>query len=268
MRATAAALTEEILPGGTTNTGLVTRLGDTVRRPRRPTSGSTKALLDHLERVGFDGAPRYLGVDEKGREILTYIPGESMIEPHPPLALTDAALISVAKLLRRYHEAAATFDPTGYPWPHPIPGHFRTALVSHNDPNLDNIIFREGQAVALIDFDLASPGSTAWDLACTARLWVPMRELSDAPPAVRDRIFDRLAIFADAYGASLQQREGLVDAVAECHRWCYSIVQHAVAEGHERFSFLWRRGGRLRAERTSRWLTARVPQMRESLGLR
>ena len=59
---------EEILPGGLTNEGRVTRVGSTVRRPRRPTSTASWALLDHLERVGFDGAPRFLGVDRGGRE--------------------------------------------------------------------------------------------------------------------------------------------------------------------------------------------------------
>ena len=268
MKTPAATVTEELLHGGMTNTGLVSRVGDTVRRPRRPTSDSTKALLDHLERAGFDGAPRYLGVDERGREILSYIPGQAMIAPHPTLALTDTALISVAQLLRRYHDAVAGFDPGAYTWPHPLPTRFRRGLISHNDPNLDNIIFRDGYAVALLDFDLASPGSAAWDLACTARLWVPLRERGDAPPAVRDRLLERLAIFADAYGASREQREGLIEAVAECHRWCYSIVQHAVASGHETFSLDWRRGGRLRAERTAHWLTTRAPEMRAALGLR
>ena len=62
---------EVVLPGGFTNAGRVTRVGDTVRRPRRPTSPSTWALLDHLERVGFDGAPRFLGLDDRGREMLS-----------------------------------------------------------------------------------------------------------------------------------------------------------------------------------------------------
>ena len=64
---------EVLLHGGITNAGLVSRVGDTVRRPWRPTSPATHALLDHLERVGFDGAPRFLGVDDRGREILSYI---------------------------------------------------------------------------------------------------------------------------------------------------------------------------------------------------
>ena len=83
---------EVLLSGGLTNAGLVTRVGDTVRRPWRPTSPSTWALFDHLERVGFDGAPRFLGIDERGREILSFIPGDAVVAPYQGWALTDAGI--------------------------------------------------------------------------------------------------------------------------------------------------------------------------------
>jgi hypothetical protein len=258
---------EVVLAGGTTNVGRVTRIGDTVRRPRRPTSEATEALLDHLEHVGFSGAPRYLGSDEHGREVLSYIPGEASIAPYPEWATTDAALVSVAKLLRGYHDAASSFDPSHYNWPHPLPEQFRQGLVSHNDPNLDNIVFDGDRAVALIDFDLASPGSAAWDLACAARLWVPLRDNRDAP-AGPDRSLTRLALFADAYGASKDQRVGLVEAIVECHRWCYEVVADAVAQGHPTFGPQWLNGDQARAERTHRRLLVSLPELRMALGLR
>jgi hypothetical protein len=257
---------EIVLAGGTTNAGRVTRIGNTVRRPRRPTSEATEALLDHLEQAGFDGAPRYLGSDERGREVLSYIPGEAPIVPHPAWAFTDATLVSVAKLLRRYHDAVSSFDASDRNWPHPIPERFRGGLVSHNDPNLDNVVFEGGRAVALIDFDLASPGSAAWDLACAARLWVPLRDQRDAPDGL-DRSLPRLALFADAYGADEDQRAGLVDAIVECQRWCYEVVADAVAQGHPTFGPQWMNGGEARAERTRRRLVDSLPEMRTALGL-
>jgi len=119
------------------------------------------ALLLHLEAVGFEGAPRFLGLDSRGREVLSYIPGTAIVEPYPDWALTDKALISVAELLRAYHDAASTFDPFPYSWAPAPPEGFVGDIVTHNDINLDNVVFRDARAVALIDFDLAGPGSRA-----------------------------------------------------------------------------------------------------------
>lgn len=267
MTASAAPARELPLLGGLTNAGLVTRVGDTVRRPLRPTSPATRALLDHLQRVGFAGAPRYLGVDDRGREVLSYIPGEAVLPPPPDWALTDEALVSVARLLREYHDAAAGFDPSGHRWPAAVPARFRGGLVSHNDPNLDNVIFAGGVATALIDFDLAGPGSAAWDLACSARLWAPLRHPDDCPEPLRDRSLERLAIFADAYGATRAQRREAVEALGPSHDWCYAVVRGAIAAGHRAFGAYWRDGGRLRARRTRRWLAEHGPQLRAALGV-
>ncbi len=263
------ALHEEILlHGGTTNAGLVTRVGDTVRRPQRPTSPATRALLDHLERVGFEGAPRYLGVDDRGREVLSYIPGRAAITPYPEWALADEALASVARLMRDYHDAVASFHSEALHWPPMVPPQFRRpGLISHNDPNLDNVIFDGGRAVALIDFDLAGPGSAPWDLACAARLWAPLRQRPDAPAAVRDRALARLALFADAYGADEAQRLAMVDAMVACHDWCYAIVRDAVAAGHRAFGLYWAQGGGPRTLRTRRWLQTHAPELRSALGV-
>lgn len=258
---------EVLLHGGLTNAGLVTRVGDTVRRPLRSTTPSTRALLDHLERVGFEGAPRFLGIDDEGREVLSYIPGQAAIAPYADWALTDDALISVGQLLRAYHDAVASFDPSTYDWPPQVPTQFRGGLVSHNDPNLDNVIFEDGRAVGLIDFDLAGPGSAAWDLACCARLWAPLRAAGDTPARARHRSLARLALFAEAYGASKEQRVGLVEALVQCHDWCYTIVRDAVHSGHQAFGLYWHGGGAACAERTRRWLATRGPEMRIALGV-
>jgi hypothetical protein len=253
------------LHGGFTNAGLVTRVGNTVRRPQRSTSAATHALLEHLGRVGFDGAPRFLGVDERGREVLSYIPGQAVIPPYPAWALTDDALVSVAQLLRRYHDAVATFDPHRHAWPQPVPAEFRGDIISHNDPNLDNVIFRGGRAVALIDFDLASPGSAVWDVACAARLWAPLRDEVDAPHELRGLALARLRTFVDAYGLPRGERERVVDAMVAAHEWCYDIVRAAVANGHSTFERIWHDGGCRRAERTVTWLATHGAHMRDAL---
>jgi hypothetical protein len=260
-------VSEVLLRGGFTNAGQVTRVGDTVRRPWRPTSPATKALLEHLERVGFDGAPRFLGVDDQGREVLSFIAGQAAVEPVPRWALTDEALRSVAELLRRYHDAVSSFDATRHTWPAAVPAAFRGGIVSHNDPNLDNVVFVAGRAVALIDFDLASPACAAWDVACAARLWAPLRDEQDVPQCLHGRTLARLRVFVDAYSMPRRDRDRVVDAMVHAHDWCYGVVRTAVAAGHEAFGQMWHQGGATQANRTRRWLAAHGDEMRAVLSV-
>jgi hypothetical protein len=96
---------------------------------------------------------------------------------------------------------------------------------------------------------------------------VPLREPSDAPVGLRHRTWERLELFVESYGATGDERADLIGALPHCHAWCYSVVQQAIASGHKFFSRQWRAGGRQRAERTSRWLATRSPEMRAVLGL-
>ena len=245
-------LHEVPLEGGIANRGLVVRVGETVRRPLRPTSRATHALLQHLGRVGFDGAPKFLGIDAQGREVLSYIPGTAVIPPYPAWALTDAALVSVALLLRRYHEAVVDFGFSSHTWPPSAPEPYSGELISHNDPNLDNVVFREGRAVAFIDFDLASPGSRLWDVAAAVRLWAPLRDDVDISDARRGRALERFRRMIDAYGLSQTERLNIVDAIQENHDWLYSIIRSAANHGNAGFADYWEQAAS-RVDRTRHW---------------
>jgi Phosphotransferase enzyme family len=259
---------EILLHGGTANRGQVVRVGDTVRRPRRSTSPATHALLRHLADVGFDGAPRFLGVDGQGREVLSYLPGTPVVPPYPEWALTDEALVSVAHLLRAYHRAVATFDPAPHAWPPSPPAPFVDGLVSHNDLNLDNVIFRDGRAAALIDFDLASPGSRLWDVACAARLWAPLRPDTAIHDARRGRALDRFGLFVESYGVPDADRPRVVEAVGRNHRWFRDLIRNHAEEGHAVFAEHWNPEARERARQHARWLDDNAPALRAALGPR
>jgi hypothetical protein len=244
---------EVLLVGGTANRGRVVRIGDTVRRPIRPTSAATHALLDHLHAVGFTGAPRFHGIDEQGREVLSYVHGTAVTRPYPAWALTDAALVSVAHLLRDYHQAVSGFVYTPHAWPASPPEPFVGELISHNDVNLDNVVFRDRRAVALIDFDLASPGCRVWDVACAARLWTPLRPDRHIEDARRGHVLARLRLFVDSYGLPAEDRDEFVDAVRANHDWCYDAMGTAAAQGHAGFSEYLVRGAQERAARVREW---------------
>jgi hypothetical protein len=229
----------EPLPGGTANRGRVVRVGDTVLRPLAPCWPATHALLDHLRAVGFDGAPRLLAADS-ATETLTYVEGRAAVPPLPEDTLTDTALTSVADLLRRYHLAVASFDPAGYQWPRPVPARFRTGLVSHNDVYPANLVFRDGRAVALIDFDLAGPGSAAWDFAAAARSLVPLQDEADVGDARQGRALERFRIFLEAGALPRAERRRVAEAIVANHDWTYAIVTEAAAAGHPGFADHWR----------------------------
>ena len=244
-------LDEIPLIGGTNNRGLVVRQGDTVRRPLRPTSPAVHALLAYLADVGFDGAPRLLGVDDQEREVLTFIPGEAVTPPYPAWALTDDALRSVAHLLRRYHQAVAGFDPAGHDWPAVAPPEFDEGLACHNDLNLDNVIFRDGRAVALIDFDWANPGSVVWDVAGAIRLWAPLRPDRFIADSRRGTSLDRLRKFVTAYGVEVDP-ERLIRAVRLHHDRMYQLIQDGASTGVAGFAAYWAESEQ-RAVATAAW---------------
>ena len=138
-------------------------------------SQGVHTLLLHLERVGFDGAPRYLGTDEHGREVLSFVEGEVPLPPYPAWAMTDDVLTDVARLLRRYHEAVADFSPADVTtWMSEFTDPLGGSVMCHNDVSPENVVFRDGRPVALIDFDLAAPGRALWDVAITVRGWAPL----------------------------------------------------------------------------------------------
>jgi Ser/Thr protein kinase RdoA (MazF antagonist) len=209
------------LPRGDVTEGVV-RVGDTVRRPRGPWSSSVAAYLRHLQQVGFDGAPRYIGLDERGRDVLEFVAGEVPGQPVVEAwAATTPVLIAVAALLRRLHEASADFAPPHDAcWfgqdihvelPADLPPEPPADVVSHFDVTPQNVVFRNGEPVALIDFDLTRPGSRLRDVVNTAMWWVPLRHPEDLAPHWRSLDAPaRLRLFADAYELGRPEREAFV----------------------------------------------------------
>lgn len=258
---------EVLLPGGIANHGHVVRVGNTVRRPQRSWGDATHALLLHLETVGFTGAPRFLGVDSQGREVLSYIPGTAALEPYPKWVLTDEALVSVAELIRSYHDAASTFDPSPYSWGRSLPDGFNGQIVTHNDLKPDNVVFRDGRAAGLIDFDLAGPGSRAWDIACAARLWAPLRPDIYIFDSRRARKLERFRLLVDSYGMDDSDRSKVAEGVGLNYTWFYQLIQTSAASGHAPFSKLWSTKTRPRAQLTMRWHAENRVNLRAALGI-
>ena len=186
------------------NVNTVQRVGDTVRRPIGRWTPTVHALLRHLEDVGFAGAPRVLGIDEHGREVLSYLPGEVARRPWPAVLRHGRGLAALAQLLREYHAAVRGFrPPTGAQWRAPDvawrPGH----IVRHGDIGPWNSVWDGDRLVGLIDWEFAEPGHPLEDIAQLAWYAVPLRAAEHCRAAGFDQTPDqrqRLHALCEAYG--------------------------------------------------------------------
>jgi hypothetical protein len=217
---------EQALSGGAQTRGVV-RVGGTVRRPWHARSDYVHALLLHLEAVGFDGAPRFLGTDDQGREVLSFLPGEVLLEP--PHRLSDACLASCARLVREFHDATAG-----------TPLAASGEVVCHGDLGPHNMVFEGDRAVGIIDWDedvasgrrLVDFGHAVWCCAdvCEEPVGVPQQARGvalmcqaygwDDPAQVLYEIADRFRRARDSHAAA--GRRGGVEVFQQMVDWMES----------------------------------------------
>jgi Phosphotransferase enzyme family len=230
---------EEKLTGG--NVSAVYRLEDTVRRELKPESHKIHKLLKHLETKGFRHAPAFLGIDEKGREILSFIEGEAGNYPLKEYMWSDEALEEIAYMLRLYHDAVSDF-PFDESWqpidntPEPY------EVLCHNDFAIYNIIFNHKKPVGIIDFDVAGPGPRLYDIAYTLYTCVPLsrhyhteagEEVLYQSDKDAERIKRRVQLFFEAYGMDFE--EDFVDMVLLRLEGLCKTIKRKAAEGDAAF---------------------------------
>jgi hypothetical protein len=215
---------EIVLTGG--NMTPVVRVGDTVRRAAGPWTPTIHALLRHLRANGFTQVPEPLGIDEHGREILSFLPGRVGTYPLPDFVLSDGTLETVARMLRAYHDATVGFE--GGPWQ--WPAHAPPEVICHNDFAPYNMLFEDGRLTGIIDWDLASPGPRAWDMGYAAYRFVPLTDPANPDvgnPGVAEQA-RRLAGFCAAYGGP-EPRATAEAAVAKLRELVAFIRREAAA---------------------------------------
>jgi Ser/Thr protein kinase RdoA (MazF antagonist) len=228
---------EEIpLTGGNVAAGVV-RVGNTVRRPVGPWTPAVHALLEHLWSVGFRGAPRPLGIDEKGREVLSFAPGDVPWPFHFGLLEPRDQLANVGRLVRELHDAAAEFvPPPDARWNVLMPAD-RDEMIIHHDLAPWNLVI--GERWVFIDWDNAGPGSRLWDVAYAIHGFVPM---SAHPDWQRPDAASRLRAFVDAYGLDEGQRRALAPMLAVRTGAVHEFLREQAALGVEPWATHWRTG--------------------------
>jgi Phosphotransferase enzyme family len=247
---------EQQLIGGVANAGRVVRVGDHVLRPSNPHSRAIHRFLRALRDTGFDGASSPVGIDDDGRERLAFIEGDVAVPPFPDWVQSNNILASTVTMMARFHEASRAFDPTGLAWSTEMADPAGGTIVCHNDVCFENVVFRDGVAVGLLDFDFAAPGRPVYDVAQFARMCVPIDDEINAArqgwhPADRPA---RLRLVAEVYGLDRPDREQLLAALSETIEAGGMFVRRRVAAGDPNFIAMWNgMGGQERFDRRRRW---------------
>lgn len=164
---------QEQLEGGVTG---AVRIGDTVRKPAGEWTPTIHGMLRFLRDAGFEDVPEPFGIDDAGRESLSFIPGAVATRPWPSRLLTLDGVSDLAAWTRRFHDAIAGFRPAHPAWRAgrlPI-DHGQIAL--HGDLGPWNSVWDGDRLVGIIDWDLAEPGPPITDVAFLALQVVPLRD--------------------------------------------------------------------------------------------
>ena len=201
---------EEVLAGG--NSSMVVRVGDTVRRPAGPWTPAVHQLLTTLRAAGVTEVPEPFGLDDEGREVLSYLPGIVGNYPLPSWMWSPTILHEAGSLLRRVHDASAPLAHAAARWQ--LPAHEPNEVVCLNDVAPYNIVFQDGHITGLTDVDMASPGPRIWDLAYLAYRLVPLGEYSDPDAPDWDARPGRLDALISFYGYEFDQA-AVLRAVAD-----------------------------------------------------
>ena len=160
--------------------GDVTRLDDLVLRPARPWTATVHTLLGPPARRRDRRRPR-TGRDPRRGRGAAVDPRATAVRTRGGTRRSEAAVRSAGALLRRVHDATEGFEPPeGAEWAFaPTPG---ATVVTHGDPGPWNFVWRDGEAVALVDWDHAAPAPAMDDVAYAVDTFAPFRPDEELGP--------------------------------------------------------------------------------------
>lgn len=220
---------EDALAGGNASASVM-RDGRTVRKPWLETTDRTVAYMRALRAKGVD-VPEHQGQDERGRQVLEYVPGQLAMDSAP---LEIGAVTAVGRLVRSIHDASEGL-PAPTDWPVLLPAD-EPDLLCHNDLASWNLIIGEDRLV-FIDWDGAGPSTRLWDLAYAAISFghlFPNSDLTDCAA--------RLRALLDGYDADQAMRTALPATLPRRARAMHDMLRRAHQIGEQPWAAMFLEG--------------------------
>ena len=222
----------------------VERVGDTVRRTTGPWTPAVHALLRYLESRGFLQAPRVLGIDGQGREILSFLPGRAggADQSQAGWVWSEETLAKTGRWLRGYHQAVSDFvEPAGARWRMSWDAQAQDQIICHFDVAPRNLVLGPDQEIRVIDWDVAAPGTAKLELAKVANSFAPVHdpqarksldfEQGVLSPEMLRLCIQRVRVLLDAYG--LDDRRDFVLQMLAASDHTILRVQRGAREGDD-----------------------------------
>ena len=191
-----------------------------------------KELLITLRAAGRP-VPAWRGTDDQGRDVLDYLPGDVGHYPLSEDVRSDAALVSAARLLRRFHDASAPLVTRDLPWQ--LPALPDVEVIVHGDYAPYNLVFSGDEVVGIFDLDYARPGPRVFDLSYALYRFAPLTSASDGSGTIGERAA-RVRLFCQAYGLDACDIGESVKAVVPRLLGHVSYMREEAAAGNEAFA--------------------------------
>jgi len=192
------------LTGGRMTQGVVKK-GNYVLRPCCINSVFVQEVLKWLETKSVSVAPRFVGLTDDGREIITYLSGVSpenlgTYKGNTQWKPTEDQLFETGKIIKILHTALIDF-----------PGCMYGQTVCHNDLSPCNFMFENDLPYAVFDWDAAGIGDPLNDLAYAAWMWSDLGNEENSPVDIGKTINAIL----DAYELSSEKRFSFHERIHE-----------------------------------------------------
>lgn len=141
-----------------------------------------------LEKKDISAAPKFIGIDDQNREIISSLAGSS---PDNLGDFTDKQLHEAGRIIRLLHDALSDFPECSI-----------GQTVCHNDLSPCNFMFMNEIPYAVFDWDAAQIGDPSDDLAYAVWMWCDIGS-DENNPLVTGK---KAKIMLDAYGFEKAKR--------------------------------------------------------------